>query len=222
MKHCNKCNIDVQGHLSYCPLCQNQLVKKDPRDEEDLFPDTYNLYTSQHMFLKVLGFIAITISLICITINFFVLEHGYWSLIVVAALGCIWLSLAIAISKHRNILKYLLYQCLIICLFTGVLDYLTGWSGWSIDIVVPIVFTVAVVVMYLLTKLLRLKAGDYIIYLLLDVFFGILPFVFLLLGIAHRRVLSIICIAVSLVFLSALIIFEGRTMLEELNKRLHI
>lgn len=222
MKHCDKCKIDIQGQLTYCPLCQSELTNKNNNREEELFPDSYSIYTSRHLFLRVIGFLAIAISAICTLINFLVPTKFYWCFIVIAALGCVWFSLAAAITKHRHILKYLLYQCMIICIFTIFLDYYTGGTGWSLDIVMPIVFMVAMVLMYFLSKILHLKASDYIIYLLIDALFGLLPLILILLGVAHHITLSIVCIAISSIFILALLMFEGRAMREELNKRFHI
>lgn len=222
MKHCNKCHIDIRGQLTYCPLCQSELTNHTDEEEEALFPDTYSTYTSRHMFLKVVSFIAIVVSALCLLINLLVPSTFYWSFIVVASLLCVWSSLATAIYKHRNILKCLLYQSMIICLFTIFLDYYTGGNGWSLDVVMPIVFMVAMILMYFLSKILHLKASDYIIYLLADALFGILSLFLILLGLAHHIVLSIVCIGVSSIFILALLIFEGRAMKEELKKRLHV
>ena len=102
---------------------------------------------------------------------------------------------------------------MIICIFTIFLDTYIGFTGWSLDIVMPIVFMAAMILMYFLSKILRLKASDYIIYLLIDALFGILPLILILCGLANHIVLSIVL---------ALLIFEGKAMLEELNKRFHV
>ena len=222
MKYCNKCKIDVAGHLTYCPLCQNELIKSENTTEEDLFPDTYETYTSHHTVLKVLGFISITVAMIAVLINCLFPTKVWWSLLVVVTVGCAWLSLAVAISKHRNILKYMLYQSIIICLFAMFLDFLTGYTGWSLSLVLPIVFTLAMIIMYLLSKILHLQTGDYIIYLLLDALFGILPLILLVTLKFEIRIPSLICILVSAISVTALIIFEGKSIYQELNRRLHV
>lgn len=222
MKYCNKCKIDISGTLHYCPLCQNELLQKNTEKEEALFPNSYNLYTSNHLLLRILGFISITIAIISVIINLMFPSTLWWSLIVVITTGCVWLSLAAAISKHRNLLRYLLYQSLIICLFAAFLDYLTGSKGWSVDLVLPTTFSLAMIVMYLLSKILHLQTGDYMIYLLLDALFGILPAFILLTRPLHSRIPSIICVAISLISVASLIIFEGRNIFQELDRRLHI
>lgn len=227
MKYCPKCKVNIAQHLTYCPLCQSELIEKDSLNNdipetESIFPNTYEIYTSHHMVLKIVGFIALSISIICIFANFLFPAKVWWSLVVTGTMLCTWCSLAVAISKRRNILKYLLYQSIIICIFAVFIDIFTGFTGWSITFVLPIVFTVAMILMYILSKILHLQAGDYIIYLLLDEIFGILPLFLLLMDHLTVRVPSLICLMVSTISVISLIIFEGKSMYQELYRRLHI
>ena len=52
--------------------------------------------------------------------------------------------------------------------------------------------------------------------------FGIVPVIFYLTGILNVRIPSVICIAVSLISFFAILIYEGRNMLKEIEKRLHL
>lgn len=221
MKYCNKCKTHITGSLTYCPLCQSELVVIDEKVEE-FYPIAYESDTTNHMILKIFAFISVVVSILSIFMNSILPTKIWWSLIVVATFVCLWISLSIAISKHKNILKYLLHQSIIISLFSMFLDYFTGSYGWSINFVIPVIFTLAMIVMYILSKILRLQAGEYMIYLLLDALFGIIPILFLVTDRVKYTVPSFICILVSLISVTALIIFEGRAMMSELKRRLHI
>lgn len=221
MKYCNKCKTHITGSLTYCPLCQSELVVIDEKVEE-LYPMAYESDAANYMILKIFAFISVVVSILSVFMNIIIPTKVWWSLIVVTTFVCLWISLSIAISKHKNILKYLLHQSIIISLFSIFLDYFTGRYGWSINFVIPVIFTLAMIVMYILSKILRLQAGEYMIYLLLDALFGIIPILFLVTDSVKYTVPSFICILVSLISVTALIIFEGRTMLSELKRRLHI
>lgn len=221
MKYCEKCKANVVGTATYCPLCQNKLVITEIKDDEifPVLPPTKDRYS---LLFKVLTFFSLTVSILSITLNFLQPREGWWSILVVGTLGCVWLSVVVAIIKHRNILKYLLYQILIILLFTIFVDYRIGWYGWSITYVLPIIFTGAMIVMYSLSKILKLETGDYMIYLLLDALFGIIPIIFIGSDVVQTDLPSMICIIVSIVSVTALIVFEGRNMYNELKRRLHV
>lgn len=221
MKYCNRCKVEVIGNLTFCPLCQSELLVKG-EIKESIFPPIEEVYIKQHLILKIVGFISIIASILSIFFNLMIPSTTFWALIVILTVGSVWMSLATAIKKHRNILKYLLYQSVIICLFAIFLDMITGWRGWALTFVLPIVFTLAMVVMYLLTKILHLKVGDYMIYLLLDALFGIIPIIFLITNCLRTDIPSIVCILTSMISVTGLIVFEGKNMLSELKRRLHV
>lgn len=221
MKYCSKCKTHITGSLTYCPLCQSELVVVDDHVEE-IYPTAYEGDATNYMILKIFVFISVVVSILSVFMNIIIPTKIWWSLIVVVTFGCLWISLSIAISKYKNILKYLLHQSIVISLFSIFLDYFTGRYGWSITFVIPVIFTLAMIVMYILSKILHLQAGEYMIYLLLDALFGIIPILFLVTDRVKYTIPSFICILVSLISVTALMIFEGRTMLSELKRRLHI
>lgn len=221
MKYCNKCKADVIGDLTFCPLCQNELQIKG-KIEENIYPSQVEQRFNNHMVLKVFGFIALIVSIIAVFLNIVLPNQSWWSVIVVLSMGCIWLSIAVAINKHRNIVKYVLYQAFIISVFMVFLDYATGANGWAMTFVVPIILTIAMCVMYVISKVLHLQVGDYMIYLLIDALCGIIPLAFLLTNQVFTDIPSLICILASIISVLALIIFEGRNMMSELKRRLHV
>lgn len=221
MKWCEKCKVKIIGTENYCPLCQNELTKLDER-EEDLFPTAYKGAQERHMIMKVLTFMMTLVGIISVFLNILFPTQIWWGLIVVVTLICIRASLSIAIAKHKNILKYLLHQSLIIIVLALFIDYVTGQHGWAVTFVLPIIFTLAMIVMYLLSKILHLQAGEYMIYLLLDALFGIIPIVFLVTDSVKTPIPSLVCIMISIISVTALIIFEGSAMYSELKRRLHI
>jgi hypothetical protein len=90
------------------------------------------------------------------------------------------------------------------------------------DFVIPIACVVAMVVMAATAKIMRLAVRNFIIYFLLDGIFGIIPVLFIAFHLLRVIYPSIICVTVSLISISALALFEGENMKEELNKKMHI
>ena len=222
MRYCDKCKVEVRGSQEFCPLCQHELQIKDASDNEDVYPNQVQKRFNNHMLLKVFGFIGLSASILAVFFNIILPSESLWSLIVVVVMACLWLSLAMAIKKHKNILKYLWQQMIIITLLTICIDALTGQHGWAISFVLPIILTVAMIVMYLLSKILHLQVGDYMIYLLLDALFGIIPLILVNTQKLISDIPSLICILTSIISVVALVIFEGKSIISELNRRLHI
>lgn len=221
MMCCDKCKMEVIGDLTFCPLCQNEL-RAEGHVEENIYPRQMQQRFNNHTVLKAFGFISLIISIVCVFFNVVIPAQSWWSLIVILCLGFVWMSLGAAIRKHRNIIKYLMYQTLIISIFLVALDYATGRHGWAMTIVVPTILTVAMLLMYVVSKMLHLQVGDYMIYLLLDALFGIIPLLFLLMGQVFSNIPSFICLLTSIISVLGLIIFEGKNMMSELKRRLHV
>ena len=53
-----------------------------------------------------------------------------------------------------------------------------GWRGWSLDYVIPSVCVLAMIVMAVGAKLLKIGVRDLIIYLFIDAIFGLIPAIF--------------------------------------------
>lgn len=221
MSVCEKCKVNIIGDRKYCPLCQSELKGVEDTDG-DVFPIIFHVQHKYHLLLRVLAFLSMIVSVLSIFFNVIFFKGTWWSIFVIATIVCAWISLVITIYKGKNILKNLLYQSIIISLFAIFLDYFIQWKAWSISFVIPIVFTLAMIVMYTLSKILHLHVGDYMIYLLLDALFGIIPIIFIATSMIQIRIPSFICIITSIISVSALIIFEGQTMYNELKRRLHI
>lgn len=97
-----------------------------------------------------------------------------------------------------------------------------GWIGWSIDYVIPTICLIAMIVMAVGAKILKIGVRDLIVYLMIDAIFGFIPAIFIIFGWANVIFPSVVCVAASIISLSALILFEGENMKIEIRKRMHI
>ncbi len=220
MQYCEHCKVYIRGNRKKCPLCQNSLMKAG-NDEEEVFPELPVTYQN-HIIFRMLIFLSISIIVISFAINAMFPTKVNWSMIVISGILCMWLSLGVVIKKRNNIPKSIVWQVAIISILAVIWDWRTGWKGWSIDFVIPIACVVAMIVMYVTAKIMHLSVRNFIIYLLMDGIFGIIPIAFILFDILKYRYPSIICATLSIISLSAIIIFEGENIKEELNRRMHL
>ena len=221
MQYCEACKVYIRGERRHCPLCQGPLSGGGDEREEP-FPLLAMPPRPYHLFWRLLLFLSAAAAVICGAINVLLWQGGPWSLYVLAGLGSMWLSLGIALNKRGSPTKGLLWQVAILSSLAALWDLCTGWHGWSLDYVVPTLCVFAMLALALLAKLLHLRVEDYMIYLVIDALFGIVPLLFLLLGWLRVFYPSVICVAVSLLSLCALLLFEGERMRMEVKKRLHL
>ena len=75
----------------------------------------------------------------------------------------------------------------------------------------------------ILPRLLRLRLSDYLFYLAIDILFGSLPVVFYLTGLLGDTLApSLICVCISALSLSAVLVFQGRELVGEISRRMHL
>ncbi|NLL01083.1 MAG: hypothetical protein GX271_10540 [Clostridiales bacterium] len=221
MQNCIHCKVRIKGEHIVCPLCAGILEDKG-NPKEDVYPHIPTIYQEFNMFIRILILVSIIGVVASIAVNMIFTKESFWSLLVAAGVMSMWISLFFIIRNRNNIAKTILWQVGIISVLSVIWDRSMGWYNWSIDYVIPTVCVLAMIVMAVGAKILKIGVRDLIIYLLIDAIFGFIPAIFILFGWVNVLFPSVICVAVSIISLSALILFEGDNMKTELNKRMHI
>jgi len=145
-----------------------------------------------------------------------------WPMFVIFGLISMWLSLIVIVKKRHNITKTIMWQVIVVSALSIIWDWRIGWRGWSLDYAIPVLCVAATLVMYITAKVMKLSVRDYIAYFLLDGLFGIIPIIFIYFKLVNVFYPSMITVAVSIIFLSAILIFQGENIKIELDKRMHI
>ena len=222
MKYCNKCKVNVAGNCEKCPLCQNELIVLDDKEKADRFPRINKKGNKIDLVWRIFIMASVFVIFVCSIINYSFPQNGLWCRFVAEGLFTSWIFLFVVMKEYKNILKCLFYETIVVSCFVVAWDYYTGMHGWSLDFVLPIIFITIIVAMGILAKVLRIAPEDHIIYLLSLSTFGIIPGFFWANNMLHIELPSMICIGMSLILVFALILFEGKKMLQEFSRRLHI
>ena len=223
MRYCESCKVQVNGNHETCPLCGMLLTQETTektKESYETFPYVPTIYRKFAIVFKILAFLSVVTVVVCISIDLMIKDYQ-WSFFVLAGIICFWISFYVAYSKRKNIPKNLLYQVVILSIIFTLWDYFTGWKGWSIDIAIPCLCLSDLLVLYIISKILHSDVEDYMIYLLIGGIFGIVPMLFYATGCLTIVLPSILCTASSIIFLSAVAIFQGAKITEELKRRLH-
>lgn len=223
MHYCKHCNISIRGDHDRCILCENILDKGSHGDqeEEEVFPEIPPLYQG-HLALKIMIFISIVGLVVSFGLSLIFSSDIKWSILFMFAVLSIWIGVINIIQKRVHIAKKILRQVIILSGLSVFWDYQTGWEGWSLDYVFPLVCISAIVIMHITARVLNLSISDYITYALLDGIFGILPVLLIIFDLVNVLYPSIISVASSIISLSALFIFRGKEITLEIKKRMHI
>jgi hypothetical protein len=141
---------------------------------------------------------------------------------VIAGLASLWLSFLTINRQWWNIPKNIFLQLFVISILVFLWDIFTGFNKWSIDFVIPILFSCSMIALAVFAKVRKLKVEDYIIFL---VIISVISIFSLLLIIFHAVSIiypAMICFTLSIISLAFLLLFEGRALLHELQRRMHL
>ncbi|MEE0799955.1 MAG: DUF6320 domain-containing protein [Gemmiger sp.] len=225
MKSCPHCHVRVGGSTNYCPLCQSPLVPLPGPETPDRYPAVESGHRRASLLYQIFAFVLLAGAAVCIAVDFLLTEgsHLHWSLLVLAFAAAALLLLRALLRRGRNAPR-LIFQILVGASLLAVFcDAFLGTVDVSIDYVVPILCCVALVLNFIFSFVNRLFTENALVYLLLNMVIGIVPYIALALHRSARPPLTWwLCMVISVVTFLGLVIFKGRTLWAEFQKRLHL
>ncbi|WP_283606995.1 DUF6320 domain-containing protein [Faecalispora anaeroviscerum] len=222
MLRCEHCKVDLPGEQKRCPLCQNKPLGT-PDKSGSRFPKLpKSRQTISRILTAWIAFGSVCAAALCVIVNVIMPAGGWWSLFVIAGITSLWIDYAIMMKKRKNLPKSILWQVISVSLIALFWDLFTGFSGWSVDYVFPILCSCAMITMSIVAKVRRLDTQNYILYLMIDCILGIVCFILLLTGAVQVVIPSAVSFGASIVFLAFLLFFEGKALWAEIQRRLHI
>lgn len=219
MRHCPECRVDVKGNWQKCPLCHTPL--EGDRPVASPYPDV-PLRFDRRKGQKIL--LAASFFIILASFPLGLLWRGKFGGLQGALFGILtmWLAVLVLIRKRRNLAKGILYLLISLSLICAYLDYLVGWTGWSLTYAIPILCCSSLLAMFLAVRFVKMKAGDYVLYVLSATLLGLVPLLFLMLEWVVNPIPSWTSVGLSVVLLLLILLFQGREIRKELAKRLFI
>ena len=220
MLHCKACHTDIAGNHERCPLCGGSLAGE--AEEHRSYPVIPPNPNRTRRLIQIISLAAVAAAVASVAINILIPTRVWWSLFAAFGLLCGWLWAVVGLVKKAKLLNNIVWELVLISALAFVWDWLTGWRGWSVEYVFPSVCTGAMLAVIILSRVLRMPDRDYLIYLVLCAILGIIPVIFLLLGIPKMMIPSVLCVAVSLIVIAMLLIFYWKPMYREITKKLHL
>lgn len=217
--YCNICKVTIKGNRKRCPLCGNVLMEKN--HVNDSFPYIPTVYEKYSLLFKWMIFLSIIVSLGSIMIYSFYPVKVRWYFFVLFGILSVWISVLSALEKRSNITRTIFYEVILFSVGVLLWDYFTGFHRWSYQYVLPTIYSCAMIAMSFLSYVLRMNGEDCLIYFLIVTVLGLIPLVLLLAHLLSVFYPSLICVLISTISLTVLIVFKKDEMFIELQKRLH-
>ena len=207
MMTCPKCNITIRGDKRCCPLCKGRL-KGEP--EDGAFPVLEKVPVSTVTLFRIALFLAVLAEISFVLISFL---YGEWiHSFGVATMAIIFglVDLGVALYYRGNVLKLITVQAYVILLAIFIIDHHFGAYYWSLAYVVPSVLVALVIVTVLVGRIEGLVLGDYMIYLIVNVIFGLLQAIPIYKGINPFPVIAACSVAFMVAIAAFVVIFHFR------------
>lgn len=218
MKTCPHCNIEIVGKTKTCPLCQNDL-----RGECDIsyWPSPDKLKKKSVLY-KVQMFIMLTMVVLSLGMDFLfeINDDKHWSLMVCVLVVMAQLLLRTAMRKRIYVLGLIAHITFDIVMFMLIWGWYMGGLRVFLYVVIPIILWIPLIVDFIFSFID--KKGNAMAYLLMAVLCGVVPnFVFIAIDQKASAAWSVIQMA-SVIALIAAIVFNGRKVLSEIQKRMAV
>lgn len=222
MQYCPKCKMMIRGHKECCPLCQGQLnsvvddeIKNsfmengiDADDTDTAFPVLKRKKVSSLTFIKMCTFLVAVIEIIFITLSIYSRRQYSWMGIVCVGALVFWLDILVTMYIRNNVLKVVTLEALVLIVIDFVIDYKTGFYGWSVMWMIPISLLVLGLFTVLYSKMTRRRLEEYIIYLFFDAGMSLLQIIPMANNMNPYPIPALITIILFLIVVAAAIIFR--------------
>lgn len=222
MKMCPSCKVHIGDEYDHCLLCQNSLEDLEEKGQEYPFFPEYNSIKLLSMFFKIQLFIAVTIIISCIAIDYMFGIRGnkHWSWIIVAAVVAVELLIIPIIRKRRFTSTFVTQLTIMLSLVLWFSTWYMGGYAQFVRYELPIIIMIACVYNFIAS--LVDKSGNALVYSLGNVLVGVVPETINLIVNRHAPVLWNVCLLVNVICIVGLIIFKGQMVRNEVVKRLNI
>ena len=222
MKNCPYCKIEVGGNLKKCPLCQSKLTGKD---EKPIFP-TQTILKIQSFFYKLQSFIVWTLIIVALGLDFlfnikpFPGFTFHWSLILLMWMLAFEFGIMRLFKKGFSSSRILTSFVLIVMAMLGVTAYYFRVLPYFLEWLVPVVLIGTMTANFVLAMID--KSGNSMVYLLSNLLVGVLPYISLYFMGKDCPVAWVVALLVSVIFFVGAIIFKGREVVSEIQRRLNV
>lgn len=218
MKHCKACHVNILTPDVLCPLCKGPLVAMEGAEIE-AYPPT--VVRRKYNFVKrLLLFLTVIMAILCVAVNLLVTNDFWWWPIALTVMVSTWIVVPHVMRHGGNAGGKALMCVFIATVAVLLIDFQTGWRGWSVSYVLPVILCGGIVCIVILILCNRTNWAGYVIYQFTLGIFGFVPLVLYFTHVSSSLVAAIIPAAFAVLTLAGLLLFGDRTIKNEFKRRL--
>lgn len=217
---CKYCNVNVKSSTTVCPLCHN-LLNGTPESQPNFPPRKIRKFKAPISFSGVYFFVALSIIITCAIINACFPTKISWAKIVLVFLIYLYFLIRNTILYKGSGGSKIYTQTLSLSLMAICLQYITHTKEWAYSYAMPIISIVSLLIFILFISIFNKKTHQYVRYMALTAFIGMIPSVLYMLNVIKAPYLAFISLVLSAIILIGLIVFSRKTLCSEFEKKGH-
>lgn len=203
-----------------------RILKEQGIEATHLEPPYPELKEQKELEMKVyrfFTFLCLAAIVLMVTLDYSYRPTVRWTLFTAGGVASMWLASSIGFFKRYNLLKNAMWQLVIMTNVSILWDWLTGWRGWSVDFVLPIVSVAILLFMFVIATVQKWPAKEYMVYLVMASVYGLfVPLLLLVFGAVSLQWPSLIGIVVCFLSLVGILLFKWKEFREEMDKKFHV
>lgn len=145
-----------------------------------------------------------------------------WSVIAIACILYTGVTVKYSVMRHANLGSKILIQTIGAQILLVIIDYFTGYDGWSFNYAVPSTILFADLAVLFLIIVNRLNWQSYLMYQITITVFSFIPVIFWAAGLITNPVMAIITVILSVLILTLIVLMGDRSVKNELIRRFHL
>lgn len=220
MSKCRNCNVEILDETEFCPLCHSVLEQTE--EMENMYPDARMKTQKLKFATRLYLFCALVVEFLLVVIDFNGENQVHWSILVGLGLLYVYTVLRYAVLGKSGYRAKTIVLVLLAVLITVVVDFLTGYRGWSVDYVASggILLVDAIIIVLMIWN--RRNWQSYLMWQIAMILFGLIPAVLYLVGLEHNFIMAFLPLIVSVFLFVGTLMIGGRRASQELYRRFHI
>ena len=222
MRQCPYCKVGIGGDLIKCPLCQSKL---SGTGESPYYPK-FEAQKKRSLFYKIHLSVAWGLLIVGIGLDFLVglrlpgFPSLHWGLLLAMWLMVLEYGIMRRFKPGSGSAGKVTMLIFVTIVMWCVTAYFLGFMKVTIDLVVPIALAAIIAADFVLTMID--KNGNMMSYLLTGVLMGVVPSVICYFVMDDMPLAWAICLMISIILFAGAVIFRGRAVAAEFQRRFHV
>lgn len=221
--YCPNCHVSVDPSLENCPLCRRHLT--DTPSQDRMYPEPTDATSSvrpRDFFEDLLIFLSAAFLCGSVVLNIVYWQGKPWCLSVASLILYVWIVVWENVYRRYYFGTQVLTQLCGLTLVFVSFDISAGWTGWSLNHVIPVLLMTCNVLIDLYSGMYKSRWKDNLMYALLFAVLGFVPMILYFAKVTTAWLPMALAALSSTISILGMLRFAVRTLVQEMKKRFHI